>query len=228
MLLPFDIITNALKSHDLLGLPFIPPSFRPSAFLQVDFPSSNTSATLGNALTPSDASEPPSISFLTTEMSSGDEQSAAKEGKGKSYTVVCVDPDAPSRTDHKFGPWRHYVHPGFRTHPDALSEAQIKSEQGGLQAQSKEEALSPWAGPGPGPKTGVHRYVFLLYEEKPGKKVEKGSTINGNEKHGRRNFDVARFAQENELTLVGINFFTVRSHLIIMEWVANKLTRGGM
>lgn len=49
--------------------------------------------------------------------STGEVEGGVKEGKGRgystkedvSYTLVMTDPDAPSRDDPKFGPFRHWV-----------------------------------------------------------------------------------------------------------------------
>ena len=54
------------------------------------------------------------------------------------------DPDAPSRTDPKFGEWRHWL--VFNIPGDRLAEG---------------EEWWTYVGSGPPKGTGLHRYIFL-------------------------------------------------------------------
>lgn len=80
------------------------------------------------------------------------------------YTLVSFDPDAPSREDQQFGPWRHFVLPGLKPKSlDALPTAAAEDREAvkglsvnGLVEQTA-EALSPWVPASPGAGTGSVR-----------------------------------------------------------------------
>ena len=61
--------------------------------------------------------------------------------------AVCLDPDAPSRTDQKWGEWRHWLVINI---PGAAS---VTTSDG--------QEVVAYIGPGPPEKTGLHRYIFL-------------------------------------------------------------------
>lgn len=82
------------------------------------------------------------------------------------YTILSFDPDAPSRQDQQYGPWRHWIQGGLQ--PKSLEEISAKVEQsgegalGGLVSVTK-EAISPWVAPSPGKGTGcVHSDVLTV------------------------------------------------------------------
>lgn len=159
-----------------------------------------------------------------------------EDGAGEdTYTLVSFDPDAPSRENQEFGPWRHGIWPGLK--PRSVEEISSAVEKVGEQnladknlVQKTEEPLSPWVAPSPGQGTGyvgmcvhvrtfhltyftsLHRYCFALYKQtKPLLPMSEQSTLAGNERPHRRRFDVAGFAKENGLELVGFNYFLVCS-----------------
>ncbi|KAM9320256.1 phosphatidylethanolamine-binding protein 4-like [Gastrophryne carolinensis] len=75
---------------------------------------------------------------------------------GQLYTLIMVDPDAPSRPHpvHKF--WRHWLV------TDVTADLLVtgKDVNGTI--------LSSYYRPNPPPHTGYHRYQFLLYIQNPG------------------------------------------------------------
>lgn len=140
---PLQPLTNALshrlKKSDLLGTPYIPTSFQPSVFLQLDFPS-GASVQLGNHVLPSEGVEEPIISFLAADPTS----------TGESYALLSFDPDAPSRENQEFGPWRHWIVGGLKpVSVDSIAQGSEKPL-----VEKSEEALTPWTGPSPGKATG--------------------------------------------------------------------------
>jgi len=64
------------------------------------------------------------------------------------YALIMSDPDAPSRKEPKFREWRHWV------------VVNIPNSE-----VSKGDVVAPYMGPGPPPKTGLHRYVFSLFKQ---------------------------------------------------------------
>ncbi|KAI7860700.1 phosphatidylethanolamine-binding protein [Circinella umbellata] len=136
----------------------------------------NKEVSLGNTLTPSDTAEQPTINFVPPEQSA-------------SYTLVMTDPDAPSATDHKFGPWRHW----------------ISVNVSGNDPSNLSQHHTPYIGPGPGPDTGVHRYLFLLFKQ--AQPAQTFAPMAHEEKPDRRNFQLKQFVTDNQLELVAANFF---------------------
>lgn len=66
----------------------------------------------------------------------------------KYYTLIMTDPDAPSRANPTYREFKHWV---------------IVNIPGGKVAQG--ENLAEFIGSGPPEGTGLHRYVFLVYDQ---------------------------------------------------------------
>jgi phosphatidylethanolamine-binding protein (PEBP) family uncharacterized protein len=90
---------------------------------------------LGNTLTPTQVKDPP------THIQWPADDNAL-------YTVMMTDPDAPSRKDPKFREWHHWL---------VVNVPGTKVNSG--------EAISQYIGSGPPEKTGLHRYVLLVYKQ---------------------------------------------------------------
>ncbi|GAA5887746.1 hypothetical protein JCM6882_001517, partial [Rhodosporidiobolus microsporus] len=151
------------------GLTFPPPPSPPP-------PPPPTTQVEPGATLPIDATqEQPSISF------------EAAEGKER-FTLALLDPDAPSRGDPKWAPFRHWLVTG-------LNPGTPTRLEGG-------EELTPYMGPAPPPGTGPHRYAFLLYRQPAGSTPKFFG-----DKEDRKQYDIKKFVEENKLTLVGANFF---------------------
>jgi len=126
------------------------------------------------------------VTFGKTKVSNGQELTVAETQATPSvswkaddktlYTLLCVDPDAPSRKEQKFKSWRHWA---------LLNIPGSKLVNG--------YAAAPYMGPGPPKGTGLHRYAFLLYKQ-PGE--IKGVKMN-NEGMSRGKWDHRAFAKEH-------------------------------
>jgi len=103
--------------------------------------STASSASSGGELTPTETCTAPTLSF----------QGAA----GKIYTVIVTDPDAISRAKPIYREFIHWV----------CSDVSFNAD--GTQAGAPNHVL-PYVGPGPPHSSGLHRYVFLLYEQPAG------------------------------------------------------------
>nr|QNM36891.1 MOTHER OF FT AND TFL1 [Litchi chinensis] len=94
------------------------------------------------------------------------------------YTLVMVDPDAPSPSEPKYREWLHWI--------------VVDIPEGSDATQGKE--LVPYMGPRP--PTGIHRYVFVLFKQK------NGAVMAGiRPPDARNNFRTRQFAAENDLGL---------------------------
>lgn len=67
--------------------------------------------------------------------------------------------------------------------------------------------LAGYKGPAPPPKTGDHRYIFLLYKQ-PRTQADFGTLAKE-----ANNWDFQAFVKKNDLELVGVNFFVSRNEV---------------
>ncbi|GAV09586.1 hypothetical protein RvY_19094 [Ramazzottius varieornatus] len=110
------------------------------------------------------------------------------------YTVILADPDIPSREDPKEKDFKHWLVINIPGHD-------VKQGQ----------AMTEYVGSAPPEKTGLHRYVFLVYRQ--------GGTLAICEEHidsktlqGRPKWNVQKFADDYQLgPPVAGNFF-------VAEW----------
>ncbi|XP_028164612.1 protein D2-like isoform X2 [Ostrinia nubilalis] len=99
----------------------------------------------------------------------------------KFYTLAMTDPDAPSRTEPKAREWHHWL---------------VANIPGANVASG--ETLSAYVGSGPPPDTGLHRYVFLVYQQ-PGKLNFDEPRLTNTSGDNRANFAIAKFAKKYNL-----------------------------
>lgn len=100
-----------------------------------------------------------------------------------------ADPDAPTPDDPKFAYWRHWV----------VSNIDLR------ESASTGKVLTEFLAPGPKDESKPHRYLYLLYREPEGLKLEK-EDVGGEEFIQRRSFQVQEWVQKNGLELVGVNW----------------------
>ncbi|EOA93994.1 Phosphatidylethanolamine-binding protein 1, partial [Anas platyrhynchos] len=99
----------------------------------------------------------------------------------KLYTLVLTDPDAPSRKDPKFREWHHFL------------VTNMKGNDVGSGT-----VLSDYVGSGPPKGTGLHRYVWLVYEQPKQLKCDEPILSNrSGDKRGK--FKVAAFRSKYNL-----------------------------
>lgn len=113
---------------------------------------------------------------------------------GSFYTLMLFDPDAPSRDAPKFKEWLHWL---------VINIPGIKLNRG--------EEICQYVGSAPPEGTGLHRYIFLLYEQKSKMKFE-GRRLSKHTGSGRPKFCHWGFAQKHDLSApIAGNFF-------VAEW----------
>ncbi|CEQ39392.1 SPOSA6832_00907 [Sporobolomyces salmonicolor] len=204
------------QKSGLLGT-LIPDLFRPRVFLQAEFPRSGAAVQLGNEVSPEAAKEEPRVQFVA------EDPAATSEAL---YTLVVVDPDAPSRSAPNASPFLHLVLPGLK--PPSLDRLAATGETGdvaaaeGSMVEKTQAAWVEWTGPAPPEGAGVdaelkedagwpspHRYVYLLYLQPPpaaGSVFLPGRSPSISTPEARQNFDLDAFVEDHELVLVGANF----------------------
>lgn len=95
------------------------------------------SVDLGKELTPTQVKDQPTLSW--------------EAEKGAYYTLMMVDPDAPSRTEFTFREVRHWL---VMNIPESAVE--------------KGDHITEYRGSGAPKGTGLHRYIFLVYKQPNG------------------------------------------------------------
>lgn len=132
----------------------------PDQLLQVSF--ENYTVNLGNELNLKHLKSPPHVHW------DGDSDAL--------YTLVMIDPDAPSRFQYTEREYKHWI------------VINIKGTD-----VKKGKTIVSYFPPSPPPSMGLHRYVFLLFKQE---EALKDSVSNESR---RANFHVAKFAAENQL-----------------------------
>lgn len=92
---------------------------------------------LGKELTPTQVKDQPTVSW--------------EAEKGAYYTLMMMDPDAPSRTDFPYREARHWLVVN-------IPESYVQ----------KGDHITEYVGSGPPKGTGLHRYTFLVYKQPNG------------------------------------------------------------
>jgi len=164
---------DALKRFEVI--PDVVDDFVPSVELKVSFPKGD--AKEGNVFSASD------LHYVEPDV----KWSVPHNEKNSLFTLVCVDPDAPSRRDPSKREWRHWL------------VVNIPGSDIG-----KGEALTPYTGPHPPKDSGLHRYVFLLYKQPD--QITPAALDNTGDNRGK--FKTRQFAREYRLgSPVGAAFF---------------------
>lgn len=114
------------------------------------------------------------------------------------YLVVCLDMDPPFVTAPFLGPALHWIQSGFK---HVLGSQTMVTDQ---------PFIVDYAGPGPPPGSGPHRYAFFLYLQPDDFEVKSHAPPNG-QKVGvakRIRYDLDRFEKEAGLgKIVAMNYF---------------------
>ncbi|KAL3435341.1 phosphatidylethanolamine-binding protein [Aspergillus tetrazonus] len=144
--------------------------------------------TPGSRINKRDTRVPPSLSVPSTFVS---------EGTGK-YTAISIDVDAPFISWNVLSPIVHSIQ----------TDLQIDKSSGEL--KSNEDALVPWLPAGPPPASAPHRYIFILYAQKPDSSIPEEIKRKWMVKSilQRMRFDLDRLVGDLGLREVaGVNYF---------------------
>ena len=176
ILIASDIIDEVLDDFD------------PTYSISVSYPSKHESVQLGNDIPTSAVKDRPTFEFhaLTP---------PEKPNPNVTFTLALTDPDAKSRQNPKWSEMCHWIVTNMTIPvPESLDSSELTMGE-----------LVKYQPPGPPPKTGSHRYVFVLL---------KGNTTDldppEDRKHwgyGKVRHGVRDWAEENHLEVVGANFF---------------------
>jgi phosphatidylethanolamine-binding protein (PEBP) family uncharacterized protein len=128
------------------------------------------------------------------------------------YVITLTDPDAPSRDNPEWSEMCHWIASNLTITQQTFSIPPVpffsfrKSDEDENVDEKKLEEVMEYKPPGPPPKTGKHRYVFLVFapgngtteELYPSKPKDRQHWGTGEERSG-----VREWATENGLVPVG-------------------------
>ncbi|XP_068156871.1 protein D3-like [Drosophila tropicalis] len=156
----------------------------PAGILQVIYPGS-LAVNLGKELTPTQVKDKPTV---TWERLVGENEDVSNQY----YTLLMVDPDAPSRSEPRYREILHWAR--INIPADAPKEGQV---------------LAEYVGSGPPKGSGLHRYIFLLYQQ--GGKIHDSLYIGKTIREGRLNFSARKFAEKHRLGApIAANFYVAQ------------------
>ncbi|KAH8820539.1 putative carboxypeptidase Y inhibitor [Xylogone sp. PMI_703] len=182
---PFDIIRHTLQDAGVID--DVLDDFKPSCFL-LPYYGIERPVTLGNALKKSTTKDAPSVKIYCP---------GQQDIKG--LTIALTDPDAPSRDNPKWSEMCHWIATIPEEDGHRLAQSEITYDPDDL------DELVEYKSPAPPPKTGHHRYIFVLLEGANSNLTEPDDRQHwgtGKARHGVRDW-----AKKEELKVVGANFF---------------------
>ncbi|ODV83925.1 hypothetical protein CANARDRAFT_24627 [[Candida] arabinofermentans NRRL YB-2248] len=200
-------LKDSLSKNEIIPTVIHNKDFISKGFLIISY-GEDKEVAMGNTLTPEETQSPPSISFTLNLSSDDSSASNFKISKDDNYTLVFTDPDAPTKGDEKWSEYCHYIVKNIKLNPydpnELIDASNIQDKL--TTAELKGTELMSYIGPGPPPKTGKHRYVFLLYKQKPGLEPEApidrpcyGTNIPG--------YGAEEWSKKYELELLAVNFY---------------------
>ncbi|KKY14953.1 putative phosphatidylethanolamine-binding protein [Phaeomoniella chlamydospora] len=128
------------------------------------------------------------------------------------YTLALTDPDAKSRYNPIWSEMAHWIVTNLTLIPNIASPSDHFSFN-----DISPSTLLPYLPPSPPPKTGPHRYVFVLLAGTPeatAKLIPPKKSKEGRQHWGydEERTGVKKWAEDNGgLEIVGVNFFFARS-----------------
>lgn len=134
-------------------IPTVLDPFTPLLTLSISWP--NATAKVGNTIDPAKLQSEPEIEFLDSAPASSFSDFAKKE-KHPQLTLALTDPDAPSREKPDWSQICHWIVTDVPLTPESASK------------KKHMKTIMPYKPPGPPPKTGKHRYVFVALAPKNG------------------------------------------------------------
>lgn len=220
-------IRDVLLANQII--PQVLDDFEPTYYIDVSYPKHHERVLLGNHIKPKEVSKRPVFTFhpITGPPSYGDPNE-----RNLTFTLILTDPDALSRkhpvksemchwivtnltgtigsTESEWPAFGRYVADSTDPIDELPEELESFLDDALIEPSEKKNKALPgevesYFPPSPPKKTGPHRYVFVLLEGDVTDLVppkERPHWGYGKERHGVRDW-----AAENDLTIVGANFF---------------------
>ncbi len=193
-------LLSSLQAANLLPSTLIPQDFTPTIHLDVQFPFKPVAN--GALVRVRDVQVQPTIS-LSLSCQNATIPLLQTQSDSQHFTLMLLDPDAPTPDDPKFAYWRHWVVVNI-----PATTVGNEGEEGGGKGDvvGTGKTLTRYLAPGPKDESGPHRYLFLLFRQpEGGLAVEKGD-VGGEEFVERRSFGAVEFVRRWGLKLVGVQW----------------------
>jgi len=196
-----QVVRAELKKAEII--PTVIDDFLPSLTLSVSWPKKDVK--LGNIIKPKHVQKQPSITLHDDTSPDG------YAASNMTYVVTLTDPDAPSRDNPEWSEMCHWIATNISLSQSTYSilpAASIGTVRVNLKSTEVDEVME-YKPPGPPPKTGKHRYVFLVFAPKNGTTDVLHLTKPKDRQHwgtGEERGGVREWATENGLVPVGANF----------------------
>lgn len=133
-------------------IPTVLDTFQPLLTISISWPAKNATVDYGNTINPTSVQEVPIISFVDAVPGSED-----KHNTHPQLTLALTDPDAPSRDNPEWSQVCHWI----ITNVPLDSHSSGSNEDDFTESKHRMKEIMPYKSPGPPPKTGKHRYVFV-------------------------------------------------------------------
>lgn len=176
--------------------------FLPSLTLSVSW--SKKDAGLGNTIKPKRLQDQPTLTL------SDDTDPDGFSASDLTYVVTLTDPDAPSRDDPKWSEMCHWIAANLTVAEKTVSILPVPFfGANDYDTKSGPDDVVEYKPPGPPPKTGKHRYVFLVFAPKNGTTEPLNLSKPKDRQHwgtGEEGGGVRNWAEENGLVPVAANF----------------------
>ncbi|KAH7370724.1 putative carboxypeptidase Y inhibitor [Rhexocercosporidium sp. MPI-PUGE-AT-0058] len=191
-----DAVRKALTKASIITE--VLDDFKPKCFITAYY-NKNSGKThqgavdLGNKFKPKETKERPGLSISCPDLKST-----------PGLVVALTDPDAKSRDNPKWSEMCHWIYI-IPTKFQPTAQAPLEFSIPISETSDSESDLVEYKPPGPPPKTGYHRYVFVILEggttnlTAPGERQHWGT---GKVRHGVRDW-----AGKEGLSVVGANWF---------------------
>ncbi|KAK3647305.1 carboxypeptidase Y inhibitor [Elasticomyces elasticus] len=177
-------------------IPTVLDVFDPKITLSIFY--ENATVEVGNTVDPSKTQKAPDVHFIA----SAPNDLSTRVKKGMQLTLALTDPDAPSRDNPEWSEICHWIATGVQ-----LTKPSDDDDSTGF--SKGVQTIVEYKPPGPPPKTGKHRYVFVALAPKNGTTEKLSLSKPGGRQHwgyGKERQGLRRWAEENGLVTVGANF----------------------
>ncbi|GAB1726695.1 hypothetical protein NU195Hw_g6301t1 [Hortaea werneckii] len=196
-------LISALKKAEII--PTVLDSFHPKLALDISW--KHATAHVGNTLDPDKLQERPktTLSALNHDEDTSEADFLSKRDQMQ-LTIALTDPDAPSRENPEWAQVCHWI----ATSPPKHSKADDERLDTDLVTKhSHWKDIMPYKSPGPPPKTGKHRYVFVVLAPANGTKEALHLVKPADRQHWgyeKADLGLREWADEMGLEVVGANF----------------------
>ncbi|KAI7651489.1 hypothetical protein KC318_g15658, partial [Hortaea werneckii] len=195
-------LISSLKKAEII--PTVLDSFHPKLALDISW--KHATAHVGNTVDPDRLQKPPKTTLSS--LNHGEDTSETSpllKPEEMQLTISLTDPDAPSRENPEWAQVCHWITTSAPKHGNAGQELDTN-----LSTEHPHwEDIMPYKPPGPPPKTGKHRYVFVVLAPMNGTKEALHLVKPADRQHwgyGKADLGLREWADEMGLEVLGANF----------------------